>query len=155
MKVTDGRVHDLALDLLASKGPQAALPLLWKNYRRSDDAIIAGLIKGSSVIPAQIQNDIGKIYRRHRSPDAGPILLQTYRRGQRAHTRYYIVRAMRHCGALSNAIIEECLYDSYVRTRDFARRIAPPGLLGGHPDAQPRGWVGQAAVCEYFGDHDG
>ena len=79
----DKRIHDLAVQLLERKGLGSfALALLIRNYRKTDDALIAGLIGKSGVIPHHVQQDIREIYCRHRSADALPILLHTYRRGE-------------------------------------------------------------------------
>ena len=123
-EVRDGRLHDLAVRLLEERGlGSQALGLLEANYRRSDDALIARLIQRASTIPHHVQMNIEGIYSRHRSPDAGPILLRVYRLGDCAFCREYVVRAMRHCGCLPDEILEECLYDSYDETRAFAKRI--------------------------------
>lgn len=120
----DKRIHDLAVQLLERKGLGSfALALLIRNYRKTDDALIAGLIGKSGVIPHHVQQDIGEIYCRHRSADALPILLHTYRRGECAFCRHYIVRAMHRCGGVPMKILKECLYDCYDETRDFAKRL--------------------------------
>ena len=123
-KFKDARVHDLALRLLEERGlGSRALALLLENYRRSDDAVIARLMKRASSVPHNAQMEIKHIYRRHRSRGAGPILLAAYRKGPCALCRYGIVRAMRHCGVLTDDILGECLYDSYPDTRAFAGRV--------------------------------
>ena len=118
------RIHDLAVQLLERKGLGSfALALLIRNYRKTDDALIAGLIGKSGVIPHHVQQDIREIYCRHRSADALPILLHTYRRGECAFCRHSIVRAMHRCGGVPMKILKECLYDCYDETRDFAKRL--------------------------------
>lgn len=120
----DRRIHKLALQLLEQKGlSSSALALLVKNYRKADDTLIAGLIVKLLRIPHDIQQNVGEIYCRHRSASALPILLHAYQKGDCAFCRYYIVKAMRHCGVLPHGILQECLYDSYDETRNFARKL--------------------------------
>ena len=85
----DKRIHDLAVQLLERKGLGSfALALLIRNYRKTDDALIAGLIGKSGVIPHHVQQDIGEIYCCHRSADALSIFLYTYRRNEADHVVY-------------------------------------------------------------------
>lgn len=119
----DKRIHDLALQLLHERGLDSfALSLFFKNYRKSDDEIIGKLVLKSSV-PHHVQQDIEKLYRHHRSSDALPVLLHVYKKGDCSFCREYVVRAMQHCGVLSDEILNECLYDSYDDTRKYADRI--------------------------------
>lgn len=120
----DKRIHELAVQLLEQKGLcSSALSLLIKNYRKVDDSLIAGLIVKLPHIPHDIQQAVGGIYCSHRSKSALSILLHVYQKGDCSFCRYYIVRAMRHCGVLSYDILQECLYDSYDDTRNFARKL--------------------------------
>lgn len=120
----DKRIHDIAIKLLKEKGIKSlTFGLLKKNYIKSDDEVIFTAIKKSGNIPQHIQADINDIYTHHRSASAFPILLRVYQKGECSHCRYDTVRAMRHCGVLPDAIIEECLYDSYDETRKMAQRI--------------------------------
>lgn len=120
----DKTIHALAVTLLNEKGfDSLALGLLKKNYRKTDDAIIDKLMKKTSRIPHHVQMDIRGIYMHHRSPNALPILLRVYQKGDCPFCRCGIVKAMKHCGVLSDRILEECLYDSYDETRNMAMRI--------------------------------
>ena len=120
----DKRVHDLAVHLLKTKGLKSfALALLRKNYKKTDDVIIAGVIKKSASIPHHVQQDIQDIYNRFRSVYALPILLHVYQKGECSYCRKNIVSAMNHCGVLSDKILEECLFDSYDDTRKYAKRL--------------------------------
>jgi hypothetical protein len=120
----DKRIHDLAMHLLETKGVNSlALDLLSENYRKSDDVIIAKVIKQSASISHHMQMSIGSIYRNNRSANALPILLRIYREGECSYCREGIVRAMNHCGVLSDDILEECLFDSYDDTRKYAKRV--------------------------------
>jgi hypothetical protein len=123
-ELRDKRIHDLALQLLKEKGfDSLALGLLKKNYRKTDDDIIHKLINKASSIPHHVQTDLGDIYRHHRSVNALSILLRAYQKGDCSFCRYGIVKAMRHCGVLSDEILGHCLYDSYEDTRRFAKRL--------------------------------
>ena len=120
----DKKIHDLAVHLLKSKGIESsALGLLKKNYKKSDDPIIAEAVKKASIIPQYVQSDIIDIYNRHRSADALPILLHVYQKGVCSHCRYNIVKAMQQCGVLPDEILSDCLFDSYEDTRIFAKRL--------------------------------
>ena len=120
----DKRIHDLAVELLEVKGLHSfALALLIKNYKKADDDIILKLIKKSASIPHQIQQDIRDIYSHHRSANAFPALLRVYQKGDCSFCRFGIVKAMNHCGLLTDEILNECLYDSYDDTRKFAQRV--------------------------------
>ena len=120
----DKRIHNLAVKLLQAKGIKSfALGLLKKNYRKSDDPIIAKAITKASSIPQYVQSDIVDIYIRHRSENALPVLLHVYQRGDCSHCRYNIVKAMHHCKVLTDEMLAECLYDSYKDTREFAKRL--------------------------------
>ena len=120
----DGRIHGLAIQLLKDKGIKSlALGLLKKNYRKSDDLIIAEVIKKAPNIPQDVQSDIADIYSRHRSANALPVLLHVYQKGECSHCRYSVVKAMHHCKVLPDDILEECLYDSYEDTRRFAGQL--------------------------------
>lgn len=120
----DKRIHDLAVDLLLSRGIESlALGLLIKNYMSSDDVVIAKAIKKAANIPQYVQNDIVDIYCRHRSENALPTLLHVYQRGECTHCRYHILKAMYHCKVLPDKILEECVYDSFKDTRVYAKRL--------------------------------
>ncbi|MDR0917138.1 MAG: hypothetical protein LBN02_08155 [Oscillospiraceae bacterium] len=120
---SDARIHDLAVELLGTKGLSSqALGLLKENYRKSDDALINALIAKAAIIPHHVQMDICDIYRHHRSKDAFPALLRVYQRGECAFCRHGAVEAMHHCGVLPDEILNECLYDSYDDTRKYAKR---------------------------------
>ena len=120
----DKRIHDLAMQLLKTKGLDSfALDLLRKNYKKSDDNVIYALLKKSTSIPHYVQMSIQSIYRHHRSANAFPSLYLVYQKGECSFCRNGIVEAMNHCGVLSDEILEECLYDSYNKTRRFAKRI--------------------------------
>ena len=133
----DKRIHDLAVMLLKTNGIKSfALGLLKKNYRKSDDPIITEAVKKALNIPQYVQRDIVDIYSRHRSVNALPILLNVYEKGECSHCRYNIVKAMHHCGVLSDNILSDCLCDSYEDTRKFAKRlIARQKRLEGHLDS--------------------
>jgi hypothetical protein len=123
-KFKDRRLHDLAIQLLKTKGLKSfALALLVENYKKTDDILITELIKKSSSIPHHVQQNIYDIYRRHRSANSLPILLRVYQKGDCSFCRCDIVKVMRHCGVLINEILNECLFDSYDDTRRFAKRI--------------------------------
>jgi hypothetical protein len=120
----DKKIHDLSIQLLKAKGiKSSALGLLKKNYKNSDDPIIAKAIKKASSIPQYVQSDVIDIYNRHRSVSALHILPHVYEKGECSHCRYNIVKAMHHCGVLPDEILSDCLYDSYVDTRKFAKRL--------------------------------
>lgn len=120
----DKSTHDLAVRLLQANGIKSfALGLLKKNYRKSDDLIIAKAIKKASSIPQYVQSDIVDIYSRHRSANALPSLLHVYQKGDCSHCRYNIIKAMHRCRVLPDEILAECLYDSYEDTRRFAKRL--------------------------------
>lgn len=123
-KSKDPRAHDLAVRLLEARGLGShALDLIEAMWRRSDDVLIARLARRATGISHDAQLTIREIYRRHRSPAAGDILLAAYRKGPCALCRYYIVRAMHRQGALTDEIFEELQWDSYDETRAWARRI--------------------------------
>ena len=120
----DKRIHSLAVQLIKAKGiKSSALGLLKKNYRKSDDYIIAEAVKKASRIPQDVQSDISDIYSRYRSVNALPTLLHVYEKGECSHCRYHIVKAMRHCRVLPEKILSDCLYDSYDDTRKYAKRL--------------------------------
>jgi hypothetical protein len=123
-KIRDIRVHDLAIKLLKEKGLNSlALGLLKNNYVKSDDEIICNLIKNSSKILHHTQMNMRDIFLKYKSKNILPALLRVYQKGECSYCRYEIVKAMEHCGVLSNEILNECLYDFYDDTRVFAKRI--------------------------------
>ena len=120
----DKRLHELAIQLLTDKGLSSfATTLLKENYQRSDDAIILAALKKSSCVPHRVQQDIANIYRHHRSADAFPILFHSYQNGDCSFCRFGIVEAMRNCRVATDAILEECLYDSNDDIRRYVKRI--------------------------------
>ena len=122
-KFKDRRLHDLAMHLLKTKGLKSfALALLIKNYKKSDDAIITGIIKKSTNIPHHVQQNIRDIYDSHRSTHALPLLLCVYRKGECSFCRKGIVEAMNHCGVLTDEILEECQFDSDAKIRQYAKK---------------------------------
>ena len=122
--INDHRLYELGVQLLRDKGVGSfALCLFKENYRKSDDDIIWAAVKRSKNIPHHVQQDIQDIYRRHRSARAFSTLLRVYRKGECSFCRWSIVEAMKHCGVLSDDILEECLYDFYDDTRTMANRI--------------------------------
>jgi hypothetical protein len=122
-ELKDKRIHDLAIQLLISKGINtSALCLLRKNYRKDDDKIILRLIR-SSVVTHHIQMDMVDIYTHHCSANALPILLRVYQKGDCSVCRFGIVRAMHYSKVLPDGVLAECLYDSYEDTRKFAKRL--------------------------------
>jgi len=125
----DKRLHDLAIQLLITKGLGSfALGLLIENYKKTDDVIIAELIKKASNIPHHVQQDLRDIYQRRRSANAFPILLRVYNKGECSFCRFGIVEAMHHSHVLPDEILSECLFDSYEDTRKFAERLMKRGL---------------------------
>ncbi|MCL2671500.1 MAG: hypothetical protein FWF10_05645 [Clostridiales bacterium] len=120
----DKRLHELAMQLLENKGLESgALSLLYRNYRKSDDAVILRAMEKTKTISHDVQMDLRDIYTHHRSTAALPILLRAYQKGDCSFCRCGIVQAMQHCGVLTDDMLEECLYDSYDDTRKFARRV--------------------------------
>ncbi|MCL2461841.1 MAG: hypothetical protein FWF44_04185, partial [Defluviitaleaceae bacterium] len=120
----DKRLHDLAIQLLKTKGLKSfASSLLIKNYKKSDNALIAELIKKSASIPHHVQQEIRDIYEHHHSADAFPTLLRVYQKGDCSFCRNGIVEAMNHCGVLTDEILNECLYDFNDDTRRYAKRL--------------------------------
>ena len=110
--------------MLETKGVHSfALALLTNNYQKSDDVIIAKAVAKSASIPHHVQQDIRDIYNKHRSTNAFPTLLRVYKGGECSFCREWIVRAMNHCGVLSDEMLEECLFDSYDGTRKYAKRV--------------------------------
>jgi len=120
----DKRLHDLAIQLLKTKGlGSKALGLLIKNYQKTDDHSIAELIRKASRIPHHVQMDIRDIYQNHRSTSVFPLLFHVYQKGDCSFCRLGIVEAMHHCSVLPDDLLSECLYDSYDDTRRLARRL--------------------------------
>ncbi|MCL2045432.1 MAG: hypothetical protein FWG88_03500 [Oscillospiraceae bacterium] len=120
----DRKIHDLAIELLMERGIESgALRLLVENYRKDDDALIQSLIIKLGSVSHHIQMDIASIYQHHRSANAFPILFKVYQKGDCSFCRERIVRAMNHCGVLSDELLNECLFDSYDRTRKYAKRV--------------------------------
>jgi hypothetical protein len=118
------KIHDLAILLLQKQGLDSqALGLLKRNYQKKDDVIIHNLIKKTTNIPHHVQMDIQMIYNKHYSNKALPILFHVYLYGQCSHCRFGIVKAMEHCGVLSDTILKECLYDSYLATRKLSLKL--------------------------------
>ena len=120
----DKRIHELAVQLLETKGlDSSALSLFRKNYKKSDDELIKKLIKKLSTIPHHVHSDIVCIYTHYRSANALPTLLHVYYKGICAFCREGIVRAMHHCKVLPDNVLMECLHDSNNDIRNFAKRI--------------------------------
>ena len=124
----DEQVHEAAVRLLETQGlDSGGLALLEANYRRSDDAVIAVAMRHyRNNLPHFIVGVLGLIYTRHRSANAAPVLLRSYREGECAFCRFGIVQAMQRSGTLPPDILNECQYDSYEDTRKLARRLIGP-----------------------------
>jgi hypothetical protein len=109
---------------LKDKGLKSfALGLLKKNYRKSDDGIIMSAMGKTTSFPHHAYADISSIYSQHRSEQAFPILFRLYQDPRCASHRNGIVRAMDHCGVLTDVILDECQYDSNDEIRRFARQL--------------------------------
>ncbi|MCL2387956.1 MAG: HEAT repeat domain-containing protein [Defluviitaleaceae bacterium] len=119
----DPRIHDLAVTFIAAGNTSDGLPLLKKNWRKQDEPLIREHVLLSSKVSHDLQMDILDIYSQHRSKSCGDILEHIYRNGECAYCRYGIVSAMRKNRVLSEKILNECLYDSYDKTRKLANRI--------------------------------
>ena len=118
------RIHDLAVQLLETKGVNSfALALLTNNYQKSDDIIITKAVAKSASIPHHVQQDIRDIYNKNRSTNAFSTLYRVYKGGECSFCRESVVRAMNRCGVLSDELLEECLFDSYDDTRKYAKRV--------------------------------
>jgi len=120
----DKRIHDFAIHLLQTKGINSlALGLLKENYKKSDDNIIYAALKKSTIVPHHVQMDVREIYLKNSSPKAFSTLLRVYENGDCAFCRYYIIKAMYHCKVLTDKLLQECRYDFYDDTREFAKQI--------------------------------
>ena len=119
----DSRVHDLSVKLITVGNLDAGFPLLINNWRKQDEVLIRQNVLSSKNISHALQKNIQDIYNKHRSKSCGDILAHVYRYGECAYCRSNIVEAMWKNRVLETSILNECLYDSYAKTRKMAKRI--------------------------------
>jgi len=121
-RFADGRVHDLALEFIASGRLDDGLELLLKNWRKEDEPLVRKYIMASKEVSHSMQQSVNDIYSRHRSKSCGDILAHIYKNGECTLCRSKTVRAMHKNRVLSEDILDECLCDSYEETRKFAKQ---------------------------------
>jgi len=122
-RLRDPRVHDLAVELVASRHVDEALSLLVDNWNKQDEPVVREHVLSSRRVSDAMQGYIRDIYLRHRSKTCGDILEHVYRYGECTFCRFGIVEAMWKSRVLTPGILEECLYDSYDETRELATRL--------------------------------
>ena len=123
-RFADPRVHELAIKLITAGNIEAGLSLLVKNWRKQDEALIRKYILSvkKAKISHSTQQNLRDIYLTHRSKSCGDILEYAYHNGECAHCRFGIVDAMMKNRVLSESISSECIYDSYDKTRELAKK---------------------------------
>lgn len=126
--VVSDNVHNFAVQkLLKAEDIPYAIGLLCKNYRPEDEALIFASIKK---LPVSLSGEWHGAYRivqdlfdaRKIKPKTG-ILLYMYRKTLCSYCRHHIVSILHRKGMLTDALLEECLYDSYDETQKLAQRI--------------------------------
>lgn len=122
-RLKDQRVHHLAAALIECGRLEDGLPLLVRNWRKYDEALIRKQLFRSTKVSHDVQINLQRIYWNHRSNSCGDILEYVYKHGECAYCRWGIVDDMWKNRVLKDSILEECLYDSYDETRKLARRI--------------------------------
>ena len=119
----DDRIHGLAVTLLESGDIESGLSLLKENWMKCDDPLIRKAVLKSKRVAHSTQMDLRDIYSKHKSASCGDILSHAYRNGDCAYCRSGIVKAMGKNGVLTNKVLFECQYDSYDKTRQYAKRL--------------------------------
>jgi hypothetical protein len=116
-RLTDERIHTLALQLLNDGQVENALGLLKSNFKIEDEPLIRKHIKGSKRVEHGIIGVTADIYKKYRSDTCGDILLHLYKNAECTHCRCNIVEVMIANDVITQKIIEECRYDSLEETR--------------------------------------
>jgi hypothetical protein len=116
-RLTDERIHALALQLFNNNHVENALELLKSNFKIEDEPLMRKHIKCSKRVEHRIIGIIADIYKKYQSNTCGDILLHLYKNAECTHCRCNIVEAMIINHVIPQKIIEECQYDSYAETR--------------------------------------
>ena len=102
-----------------------AIGLLRSNYQDGDDKLISEMLEDETD-PDRLHImciDAVDVYRDNPVSDGmGPLLL-VYEKGPCSTCRRTCIETIQAVGIVPEWMIEECLYDAYSETREFARRL--------------------------------
>lgn len=122
------RIHGYAINLInQKKEPANALSLLCYCFKSEDETI---LLEGIQSLPVTYEDgewhgvfmDAEKLFDNRSLKMNSSLFTYMYRQTLCSYCRHMLVKSMCKRKMLSNELLEECVYDSYGDTRDFAIR---------------------------------
>lgn len=123
------QARNYAIKLLSNDAEVAdAIALLCHNYQSQDEGLLFKSVKKLSVTYGRgdwhyAYMAIEELFREQNVKSETKILDYIYRNTLCSYCRKKIVETMHKVGVLTKEIVQECLYDSYRKTPDFAKEI--------------------------------